>query len=97
VREALLLPCGYQFNANAVDGRSFGPEVEINAKLAERWLLALSGSYTDAKVTRPSTQLIWRCPRYGCELSDFQQLLGSDPERSKRRSQHRDYLYRTRV
>jgi iron complex outermembrane recepter protein len=58
VQEALLLPCGYQFNANAGNGRSFGPEVEINAKLAERWLLTLSGSYTDAKVTHPSTQLI---------------------------------------
>src|SRR6202034_1382761 len=58
VQEALLLPCGYQFNANAGNGRSFGPEVEINAKLAERWLLTLSGSYTDAKVTHPSSQLI---------------------------------------
>ena len=30
------LPCGYQFYNNAGNGRSFGPELEINAKLVRR-------------------------------------------------------------
>jgi iron complex outermembrane receptor protein len=58
VQETLLLACGSQYNANAGSGRSFGPEIEINAKLSAEWLLSLSASYTDAKITSPSAQFI---------------------------------------
>jgi len=36
VQQALLLLCGYQYQANAGVGRSFGPEIEINAKLSQK-------------------------------------------------------------
>jgi iron complex outermembrane recepter protein len=55
VQQVLTLPCGYQFYNNAGDGRSFGPELEINAKLTAEWSASLSGAWTDAKITRPST------------------------------------------
>jgi len=54
IQQTLLLACGYEYEANAGNGRSFGPELEINAKLSENWLLALNGTYTDARLTHPN-------------------------------------------
>jgi iron complex outermembrane recepter protein len=58
VQQTLLLACGYEYEANAGNGRSFGPEIEINAKLSDQWLLAFSGAYTDAKVTQPNSTFV---------------------------------------
>jgi iron complex outermembrane receptor protein len=54
VQQVLTLPCGYQYYNNAGDGRAFGPELEINAKLSEDWTVSLSGAYTDSKLTSPN-------------------------------------------
>jgi iron complex outermembrane recepter protein len=54
VQETLILSCGYQYDANAGNGRSFGPELEVNAKLSTEWFISLSASYTDAKITNPT-------------------------------------------
>jgi iron complex outermembrane recepter protein len=54
IQQVITLPCGYQYYNNAGDGRSFGPELEINAKLATDWTASFSGAYTDAKITHPN-------------------------------------------
>ena len=54
VQQTQLLACGYQYGANAGDGRSFGPELEINAKLSPEWSFSASAAYTDAKITSPT-------------------------------------------
>ena len=54
VQQAPLLACGFQYDTNAGDGRSFGPEIEINAKLSNELSVTASGSYTDAKLTHPN-------------------------------------------
>jgi outer membrane receptor protein involved in Fe transport len=54
IQQVLTLPCGYQFYDNAGDGRTFGPELEINAKLSNEWSASLSAAYTDAKITHPN-------------------------------------------
>jgi iron complex outermembrane recepter protein len=54
VQQTILQLCGYQYQANAGNGRSFGPEIEINAKLTEDWLVSASYAYTDAKLTQPN-------------------------------------------
>jgi outer membrane receptor protein involved in Fe transport len=54
VQQNLVLNCGYEYTANAGNGRSFGPELEVNAKLADNWAVSASASYTDAKITNPS-------------------------------------------
>jgi outer membrane receptor protein involved in Fe transport len=54
VQQVLTLPCGYQFYNNAGDGRSFGPELEVNAKLTSELTASLSAAYTDAKITSPN-------------------------------------------
>jgi iron complex outermembrane recepter protein len=58
VQETVALPCGYTFEANAGDGRSFGPEIEINAKLSTDWQVMASASYTDAKINHPSPDFV---------------------------------------
>jgi outer membrane receptor protein involved in Fe transport len=54
VQQTILQLCGYEYEANAGNGRSFGPEIEVNAKLSENWALAVSGAYTDSKLTQPN-------------------------------------------
>jgi outer membrane receptor protein involved in Fe transport len=54
IQQVITLPCGYQYYNNAGDGRAFGPELEIAAKLTNNWTLTLSGSYVDSKITSPS-------------------------------------------
>lgn len=55
VQEIVTIPvCGFTYTANAGDGRSFGPEIEINAKLSVNWSVTASASYTDAKINNPS-------------------------------------------
>jgi iron complex outermembrane receptor protein len=54
IQQVLTLPCGYQFYDNAGDGRTFGPELEINAKISAEWSASLTGAYTDAKITHPN-------------------------------------------
>ena len=54
VQQVITLPCGYQYYNNAGDGSSFGPELEIDAKLARDWSATLSGAWTQAKLTHPN-------------------------------------------
>jgi iron complex outermembrane recepter protein len=58
VQQTLLLQCGYEYEANAGNGRSFGPELEINAKLSEEFLVSANYAYTDAKVTQPNAAFL---------------------------------------
>jgi iron complex outermembrane receptor protein len=56
VQEVITIPsCGYTEIQNAGNGRTFGPEVEVNAKLSANWSVAASYSYTDAKIDQPTT------------------------------------------
>jgi iron complex outermembrane recepter protein len=54
IQQVITLPCGYQYYNNAGDGRSFGPELEINAKLSSELTASVSGAWTDAKITHPN-------------------------------------------
>jgi outer membrane receptor protein involved in Fe transport len=54
VQQVITLPCGYQYYNNAGSGRAYGPELEINAKLAEAWTMSVTGAYTDSKITSPN-------------------------------------------
>jgi iron complex outermembrane receptor protein len=58
VQQVITLPCGYQYYNNAGDGRAFGPELEINAKLSDHWTLSLTGAYTDSKITSPNASFL---------------------------------------
>ncbi len=45
------LPCGYSYNTNAGNGRTYGPEVEVHALLGSGWSVVASGTWVDAKIT----------------------------------------------
>jgi outer membrane receptor protein involved in Fe transport len=51
VQQTALLSCGTQYTTNAGDGSSYGPEIEIAAKLAEHWTFSLAGTWTKANIT----------------------------------------------
>ena len=46
-----LLSCGYEYDTNGGNGRSFGPELEVDAKLTDQWSVYASAAYTDAQIT----------------------------------------------
>lgn len=58
VQETVALPCGYTYEANAGNARTYGPEVEINARLSSDFSINASGSYTNAKINQPSSQFV---------------------------------------
>jgi iron complex outermembrane recepter protein len=54
VQQSVLLGCGYEANINAGNGHSYGPELEVNAKLSPNWSVSANGTYTDARITHPT-------------------------------------------
>ena len=52
VQQQITQACGYGVNANAGDARSYGPELEISARLTDRWSLSAAGTYTNSEITR---------------------------------------------
>ncbi|HLW25609.1 MAG TPA: TonB-dependent receptor [Steroidobacteraceae bacterium] len=54
VQQSVLLLCGYEANVNAGTGHSYGPELEVNAKLTQNFTVSASGTYTDARITQPT-------------------------------------------
>jgi outer membrane receptor protein involved in Fe transport len=54
IQQVFTLPCGYQYYDNAGDGYSYGPELEIAAKLTDKLTFTVAGSYTEAKLNQPN-------------------------------------------
>jgi iron complex outermembrane recepter protein len=52
VQQQITQACGYGVNANAGDARSYGPELEVSARLTDGWSLSAAGTYTSSKITR---------------------------------------------
>jgi outer membrane receptor protein involved in Fe transport len=46
--------CGYPVTANTGTAHSFGPEVEVSAKILDNLTLSVSGTYTDAQLDKVS-------------------------------------------
>ncbi len=54
VQQSVLLLCGYEANINAGNGHTYGPELEVNARLTPELSVQASGTYTEAKITHPT-------------------------------------------
>jgi outer membrane receptor protein involved in Fe transport len=53
--QQLIIPlCGYPVTENAGTAQSYGPELEVSAKLTQDLTLNASGTYTDATITSPT-------------------------------------------
>lgn len=51
VQQTALLSCGTQYTTNAGDGRSYGPEIDLAARITDRWTFYLAGTWTRADIT----------------------------------------------
>jgi len=54
IQQEFILTCGYSFNTNAGDAKSYGPELEVSAKLTDSLTANLSGAYTQAYINAPA-------------------------------------------
>ncbi len=50
-QQLLALPCTYVFSTNAGSAESYGPELEINAKITPRLTFSFSGAYNNSHLT----------------------------------------------
>lgn len=53
-QQLLLLNCGFQYNFNAGNARSFGAELEVNYRLSRELTVSVNGTYTNAEINQPS-------------------------------------------
>jgi iron complex outermembrane recepter protein len=54
IQQVLSLTCGYPYNTNAGNAKSYGPELEMSALITEGLTFDLSGAYTQAYISSPS-------------------------------------------
>jgi outer membrane receptor protein involved in Fe transport len=54
IQQVLSLTCGYPYNTNAGNAKSYGPELEVSALLVDGLTLNLSGAYTQAFINDPN-------------------------------------------
>jgi iron complex outermembrane receptor protein len=55
IQQNILLPCGFQYRANAGAAESKGGELELNARPISQLQLSAGLGYQDAKITQAST------------------------------------------
>ena len=54
VQQSVPLACGYVYNTNSGNGRSYGPELEIVARPLDSLTITASGAITKADITHPT-------------------------------------------
>jgi outer membrane receptor protein involved in Fe transport len=54
IQQVLSLTCGYPYNTNAGNAKSYGPELEMSALVVDGLTLDLSGTYNTAEINDPS-------------------------------------------
>jgi outer membrane receptor protein involved in Fe transport len=54
LQQIIELGCGYPYTANAGNARSYGPELEVSAKLTPEFTVNLSATYTNAVINDPA-------------------------------------------
>jgi iron complex outermembrane receptor protein len=53
IQQVVVLSCGYPYNTNVGDAKSYGPELEMAAKVTDALTAALSAAYTQAYISSP--------------------------------------------
>jgi outer membrane receptor protein involved in Fe transport len=54
IQQVLSLTCGYPYNTNAGNAKSYGPELEVSALVATGLTLNFSAAYTQAYISSPT-------------------------------------------
>jgi len=58
IQQVLSLTCGYPYNTNAGNAKSYGPELEVSALLAAGLTVDLSSTFTQAYISDPNAAAI---------------------------------------
>jgi outer membrane receptor protein involved in Fe transport len=58
IQQVISLTCGYPYNTNAGNAKSYGPELEVSALVAPGLTLNFSGAYNTAVINDPSPNAI---------------------------------------
>jgi outer membrane receptor protein involved in Fe transport len=58
IQQVLSLTCGYPYNTNAGNAKSYGPELEVSAIVVPGLTLDFSGTYNTAEINNPSSNAI---------------------------------------
>jgi len=53
IQQLIVLTCGYPYNTNVGDAKSYGPEIEMAAKVTDAITVDLSAAYTQAYISAP--------------------------------------------
>ena len=54
IQQVLSLTCGYPYNTNAGNAKSYGPELKMSAMIVDGLTFDLSGAYTQAFISDPN-------------------------------------------
>jgi iron complex outermembrane receptor protein len=58
IQQVLSLTCGYPYNTNAGNAKSYGPELEVSGVIAPGLTVDLNGAYTQAYISDPSANAL---------------------------------------
>ncbi len=58
IQQVISLTCGYPYNTNAGNAKSYGPELEVSAVVVKALTLDFSGTYNTAVINNPSPNAI---------------------------------------
>jgi len=53
IQQLIVLSCGYPYNTNVGDAKTYGPEIETSARVTDEFTVDLSGAYTQAYISAP--------------------------------------------
>jgi iron complex outermembrane recepter protein len=53
IQQLVVLSCGYPYNTNVGDAKTYGPELEMAAKVTDAITVDLTGAYTQAYISAP--------------------------------------------
>jgi len=88
IQQLVVLSCGYPYNTNVGDAKTYGPELEMAAKVTDALTVDLSAAYTQAYISAPkdtpglpitSGTRVTSIPKYTGNLAvSYESTLGQD-------------------
>jgi iron complex outermembrane recepter protein len=55
IQQLIVLSCGYPYNTNVGQAKSYGPEIETSARITDEITVDLSGAFTQAYISEPNS------------------------------------------
>jgi iron complex outermembrane receptor protein len=55
IQQLIVLSCGYPYNTNVGDAKTYGPELETSARVTDSITIDLSAAYTQAYINKPKS------------------------------------------